>query len=82
MRQPFALVLSAALLPLLLCAQDEQAKQVDAISQQWNNASGPGAAVSVIQDGHTVLERGYGLANLEYDLPIRPDTIFHVASVS
>ena len=37
---------------------------------------------SVIQQGRLILEKGYGLANLEYDIPIKPDTIFHVASVS
>jgi CubicO group peptidase (beta-lactamase class C family) len=29
-----------------------------------------------------VYKKGYGMANLEYAVPIRPDTIFHVASVA
>jgi CubicO group peptidase (beta-lactamase class C family) len=74
--------LFALSLPLALLGQADQAKQVDAIFQEWNNASGPGAAVSVIRDGHVILEKAYGLADLEYDIPIKPDTIFHVASVS
>lgn len=73
--------------PLLLFGQNagsaaDPAKQVDAIFQAWNNTSGPGASVSAIRDGRVILEKGYGLANLEYDIPIKPDTIFHVASVS
>jgi CubicO group peptidase (beta-lactamase class C family) len=71
----------------MLCGQDDhakndQVKQIDAVFQSWNNTSGPGAAVSVIHEGRVILEKGYGLANLEYDVPIKPETIFHVASVS
>jgi CubicO group peptidase (beta-lactamase class C family) len=36
----------------------------------------------VIRDGKLAYEKGYGIANLEYDVPISPGTIFHVASVS
>lgn len=55
---------------------------VDAVFEKWNNRTGPGAAVSVVRDGKVILERGYGMASLEYDAPITPRTIFHVASVS
>jgi CubicO group peptidase (beta-lactamase class C family) len=69
-------------LPIVLCGQADRGKQIDAIFEPWNNTSGPGAAVSVIRDGKLIFEKGYGLANLEYDVPIGPETIFHVASVS
>ena len=42
----------------------------------------PGAAVAVIKDGQVVFKKGYGLAQLEYGIPIGADTVFHVASVS
>jgi len=29
-----------------------------------------------------IFDKGYGLANLEYDVPNKPETVFHVASVS
>ena len=29
-----------------------------------------------------IFAKGYGIANLEYNIPIKPETIFHVASVS
>ena len=29
-----------------------------------------------------MFEKGYGLANLEYDIPVTPQTVYHVASVS
>jgi CubicO group peptidase (beta-lactamase class C family) len=42
----------------------------------------PGLALALIRDGNLAFERGWGLANLEYDVPITPTTVFHVASVS
>jgi len=75
------IALFTACLPIVVFGQDDHAKQVDAIFQPWNT-SGPGAAVSVIDKGRLIFEKGYGLADLEYDIPIKPDTIFHVASVS
>lgn len=41
----------------------------------------PGAAVLVIKDGKTLLDKGYGLANVELNVPVRPDQLFSVASV-
>jgi CubicO group peptidase (beta-lactamase class C family) len=42
----------------------------------------PGYAVAVIKDGDFALSRGYGLANLDDDIPITPETAFHLASLS
>ncbi len=65
-----------------LGAQTDRAQQIDAVFQNWNKPDSPGAAVAVIEHGKTVYEKGYGSANLEYSIPIGPETIFHVASVS
>lgn len=41
----------------------------------------PGLAVAVIRDGHEPLLKGYGLANVEHQVPVTPDTIFQSGSV-
>jgi CubicO group peptidase (beta-lactamase class C family) len=41
-----------------------------------------GVAVAVVKDGQIIFKKGYGMANLEYDIPNTPKTIFHIASVS
>jgi CubicO group peptidase (beta-lactamase class C family) len=56
--------------------------RVDALFAAWNRADTPGCALAIVRDGKIVYEKGYGSANLEYGVPIRPTTIFHVASVS
>jgi CubicO group peptidase (beta-lactamase class C family) len=63
-------------------ASEAKAKEVDAIFEAWNTPSTPGASVAVVEQGRVVFEKGYGIANLEYGVPIKPDTVFHVASVS
>jgi CubicO group peptidase (beta-lactamase class C family) len=58
------------------------AAQVDKIFTLFDKPGSPGCALAVIKDGQIVYKRGYGMANLDHDIPIRPDTVFHVASVS
>lgn len=42
----------------------------------------PGYAVAIIKDGEFVMRKGYGLANLDDDIPITAETSFHLASLS
>lgn len=56
--------------------------QVDELFADWDRPDSPGAAVIVLRDGDVVHRAGYGCAQLEYGIPITPETIFHVASVS
>ncbi|MDB4962656.1 MAG: Beta-lactamase [Myxococcales bacterium] len=41
----------------------------------------PGVAVAVIRDGVAVHRAGYGIANLEHDVPVTPSTIFQSGSM-
>jgi CubicO group peptidase (beta-lactamase class C family) len=41
----------------------------------------PGAAVAVVYQGQVVLAKGYGLATLEFDVPVTTDTLFQSGSV-
>ena len=71
---------------LLLCAvqlsgQNLSDKVAD-LFEEWNAPDSPGASVAVMQKGKVVYSKGFGSANLEYDLPITPATVFHAASLS
>ncbi|HWD87192.1 MAG TPA: serine hydrolase domain-containing protein [Mucilaginibacter sp.] len=77
--------LTSALLACSLysCAQipnDVISKKCDSIFNNYN--SRPGVAVLIVQDGKIAFEKGYGLASLEYNVPITPTTVFDIASVS
>jgi CubicO group peptidase (beta-lactamase class C family) len=60
----------------------DSATAVDRIFATWNTQQTPGCAVGVARNGQTILERAYGMANLEYDVPNTPATIFEAGSVS
>jgi hypothetical protein len=40
----------------------------------------PGASLAISKDGRLVLARGYGLANVETNEPVRPTSLFNLAS--
>lgn len=41
----------------------------------------PGLALAIVRDGRIVKAKGYGLANIELDVPVKPETIFQTGSV-
>lgn len=51
-----------------------------AVQAQISSGQIVGVSVAVIQDGQTVFQKGYGKANLEWDLPVTPETVFRIAS--
>ena len=42
----------------------------------------PGAAVAVVQNGKVVRMKGYGVATLEFNVPVTAETVFEIGSVS
>ena len=78
-----ALVLAA--LPGAAAAQalpDSTRIAINRVFASWSATNSPGCAVGVARNGAVVFQNGYGMANLELDVPITPASIFHVASVS
>ncbi len=68
--------------PLLGQTPMSAAAQVDTLFASFTTPGSPGAAVAVIRDGEVVLAKGYGLANLELDVPITPRSVFYIGSDS
>lgn len=62
--------------------QTIQTAQVDRLFETWDRSGSPGAAVGIIKDGRIIYARGYGMANLEYDIPNTPQTVFRIGSTS
>jgi CubicO group peptidase (beta-lactamase class C family) len=55
---------------------------IDAIITTEIAAQGPGAAVAIVKDGSLLYSKGFGLANIEWGMPIAPDTVFALASIT
>lgn len=50
--------------------------------RKWDKSDSAGCALGVYKDGRIIYKQGYGMADLENDIPITPSTVFHVASMS
>jgi CubicO group peptidase (beta-lactamase class C family) len=55
---------------------------VDQIFAQWDKPGFPGMSIAVSQAGKVVYCRGYGVADLDRNIPNGPATVFHAASLS
>jgi CubicO group peptidase (beta-lactamase class C family) len=60
----------------------EQISLIDGVFKQYDRKDTPGCALAIVKDGRVIYKHGYGMANLEYDIPITPSTVFHTGSVS
>jgi CubicO group peptidase (beta-lactamase class C family) len=74
-------ILLASVATTALRAQSTNPR-VDSIFATFDKRDSPGCAVSVVDSGRTVFAKGYGMASLEHDVPIAPNTAFYAASVS
>jgi CubicO group peptidase (beta-lactamase class C family) len=56
--------------------------RVDAYADSQLKAQGiPAIGLGVMRDGHIIKARGYGLANVELNVPATAETIFQTGSV-
>ena len=69
-------------LPMIACVQgDFDTAAIDNVFADFNSET-PGCALGVVQSGQLVYGRGYGMANLEHDIPINTTSVFRIGSVS
>jgi CubicO group peptidase (beta-lactamase class C family) len=68
---------------LKLCAQNPDTDaRVDALVQtEIKQQHIPGLALGVYSDRRVIKTRGYGVANVEWDIPVQPDTVFQSGSI-
>jgi CubicO group peptidase (beta-lactamase class C family) len=75
-----ALLASALSSPLAAQAASRTAR-ADSIFSRFSTTT-PGAAAIVVREGEVVFRAGYGMADLDHGIPVTPQTVFDVASVS
>lgn len=62
-------------------SKDTQTK-IDSLFSTYNKQNSPGYAIGVFKDQKILLAKGYGMANLDYNIPITANTVFNIASLS
>src|SRR5438552_14388423 len=81
MQRTFCLLALCSL--LLLTTQRSHADEIDDIvrtAMQRRNI--PGVSLAVVRDGTVIKSSGYGVANVELNAAVAPETVFPMASVS
>ena len=77
MKKILALFAVLVALPAIVCAD-----AVDEFMEgQLQRHQIPGISLAICRDGQVVRAKGYGLANVELDVPVRPETVFQTGSV-
>ena len=86
-KYPFAIVLGLAVFcytsagqPVILSKSIE--KKIDSLFSDYDIPASPGYVIGVFKEKRIVLAKGYGMANLDYDIPITANTVFNIASLS
>src|SRR5215471_10204051 len=84
MRQLMCAFTLAALVPLsdrCRAEDDVVAKVDDFVREEMRSQHIPGLSLLVNQDDKIALAKGYGLANVEHQVPVKPETVFQSGSV-
>ncbi len=77
-------ILTAILLLIFVSSAiaDNKTDAVDKLFSRWDKKDTPGCALAIVKDGKIIYKKGYGLANLELNIPITPQSVFYIGSVS
>jgi D-aminopeptidase len=57
-------------------------ERIDRLFADRDAAGRPGLNLAVVKNGETVHARGYGVAEIEHDIPFTPDTVLRLGSTS
>ena len=64
-----------------LASAASHAEKIDALLSAYNKQRYFNGSALVAEHGNVVLRKGYGLANMEWQIPNRPDTRFRLGSI-
>ena len=83
--QPFfktAGVLLFTLLSFTLSVAQNLEQQVDDYLKSAYPANEPGVSFLIAKDGKTIYRKAFGMANLELNVPMTPDNVFEIGSIT
>lgn len=77
-----SLIIVLCLSSIISFGQITESQSIDSLFAEWNKPNTPGCALGIIKDGELIYAKGYGLANMEYDIPNSPASVFRIGSTS
>src|SRR5207253_5461596 len=63
-------------------ANSNLAAAMDKVAADVYKPDIPGAAIIVVRNGQVIFRKGYGIANLELNVSIRPEMVFRLGSIT
>src|SRR5262245_15850390 len=60
----------------------EYSRAIDALYAEYDRAGSPGLNIAVLKSGQVIHQRGYGVANVEDDVPFAADTVLRLGSTT
>jgi CubicO group peptidase (beta-lactamase class C family) len=84
-RAAIILVLAFSLIAPASFAQQDASdlqRKVDQVFADYDKPDSPGCALGVVRNGEFIYKKGYGTASLELGVPITPQSVFYMGSVS
>ncbi len=78
----FSLSLMLAAFAQAPTTNDKLAAAFNADLEKMFKPNEPGAAAIVVKDGQVIFRKGYGMANLELGIPVAPDHVFRIGSIT
>jgi CubicO group peptidase (beta-lactamase class C family) len=75
----------AAATPVLsaqTAGREDLTKKIDAVMSDVYKPDQPGAAIIVRKNGQTVFRKGYGMADIELQVPVEPNMVFRLGSIT
>src|SRR5262249_11553685 len=60
----------------------ERQRKIDQLFAAYDKPDSPGCALGVVRNGEFVYKRGYGKGSLESGVPLTPQSVFYMGSVS
>ena len=74
--------LALALAPVGLAEEETLTAEIDAVLAANYPMDEPGAVVIIVKDGDLLFRKAYGMANFELDIPLAPDMVFRIGSIT
>src|SRR3954471_19972303 len=76
------LVLSTAVSGHAAKSDEKSSAAVSEVFSDFTKPGSPGCALAVYREGKTIYTKGFGLANIEQNVPITPQSVFDIGSTS
>ena len=57
-------------------------EQIDSLFKEQSKSNVPGYAIGIFGNEQVLLKKGYGMANLDYNISLTPASVFNIASLS